>query len=79
MRSLAVHGDYLYWVDTSSKSLHRVNKMTGQDKQLVQGYIDEVTDVLVVDKRSFDGKFLCNGLETSKLKFEVAKETFFKF
>ena len=53
--------------------------MTGQDKQLVQGDIDEATDVLVVDKRSFDGKFLCNGLETSKLKFEVAKETFLKF
>ena len=53
---IAVHGDYLYWVDTSSGQLNRVNKMTGEDKQLILGKIGEPTDVLVVDKHSFDGK-----------------------
>ena len=62
MRSLAVHGDYLYWVDTESEKLNRVNKMTGQDKKLIQGGIDEPTDVLIIDKRSFDGKLICNRL-----------------
>ena len=55
--SLAVYGDYLYWVESKSGKLNRVNKMTGKDKELVQDGIDEPTDVLVVDKRSFDGRF----------------------
>jgi hypothetical protein len=59
VRGLAVYGDYLYWVDTQSGKLNRVNKMTGQGEQLVQGGIKEPTDVLVVDKHSFDGKFIC--------------------
>ena len=53
---LAIYKDYLYWVDTDSGQLNRVNKMTGQNKQRILGSIGEPPDVLVVDKQSFDGK-----------------------
>ena len=56
---LTVYGNYLYWVDTKSGRLSRVNKMTGQGEQLIQGDIKEASDVLVVDKHSFDGMFIC--------------------
>ena len=59
VRSLAVYGNYLYWVDTSCGNLNRVNKLTGQDKELIRSHIDKPTDVLIVNKHSFDGKFLC--------------------
>lgn len=56
VRGLAVYADYLYWVDTKSRRVNRVNKMTGKGEQLVQGDIGEPTDVVVVDKHSFDCK-----------------------
>ncbi len=61
---LTVYGNYLYWVDTKSGRLSRVNKMTGQGEQLIQGDIKEASDVLVVDKHSFDGMFICYTLTT---------------
>ena len=58
VHSLAVYGNFLYWVDSGSGELKRVNKMTGHDQQLIQGGIKEPVDVMIVDKYSFDGKFV---------------------
>ena len=57
-KSLAVYGDYLYWVEKGSEKLMRANKKTGKDRTLVQGNVIEPNYVIVVDKRSFDGT--CN-------------------
>ena len=60
VRSLSVYGNYLYWVDTKSGKLSRVDKMTGEGEELVLAGMTEPTDVLVVDKSSLDGRFnLC--------------------
>ena len=58
-KRLAVYGDYLYLVDGQSEELKRVLKNRGQSQELVLGKMKDLSDVIVVDKHSFDSKFVC--------------------
>ncbi|XP_064097645.1 low-density lipoprotein receptor-related protein 6-like [Macrobrachium nipponense] len=45
---LAVHGNYLYWVDKELSSVERVNKYSGQEREKVQGRISHLSDIIAV-------------------------------
>lgn len=45
---LAVHGDFVYWVDQGLNIIVRVNKFTGQERQEVQGRISHLSDIIAV-------------------------------
>lgn len=56
VKSLAVYSKYIYWLDYKSRTLNRVDRSTGRDHELIQGDIKEPSDVIIVDKYSFDGE-----------------------
>lgn len=46
---LAVHGDFVYWVDKEFYLIERVNKFTGQERHKVQGRISHLSDIVAVN------------------------------
>ncbi|KAK7073342.1 Low-density lipoprotein receptor-related protein 6 [Halocaridina rubra] len=45
---LAVHGNFLYWVDKELSSVTRVNKYTGQEREKIQERITHLSDIIAV-------------------------------
>nr|XP_045620165.1 low-density lipoprotein receptor-related protein 6-like [Procambarus clarkii] len=45
---LAVHEDFLYWVDRELTQVERVNKFTGQQREKLQGRIYYLSDIIAV-------------------------------
>lgn len=54
--ALAVHGDYLYWIDRDPNSIERVNKFTGENRERILGPVSQLTDLLsanLITKEAF--------------------------
>ena len=45
---LAVHGSHLYWVDRELSHIGRVDKFTGQQREIIQGRISHLSDIIGV-------------------------------
>ncbi|XP_050692314.1 low-density lipoprotein receptor-related protein 6-like [Eriocheir sinensis] len=45
---LSVHGSYLYWVDRELTHIARVDKFTGQGREVIQGRISHLSDIIAV-------------------------------
>lgn len=45
---LAVHGPFLYWVDRELSHVGRVHKFTGQEREVIQGRIPYLSDIIAV-------------------------------
>ncbi|XP_042878926.1 low-density lipoprotein receptor-related protein 6-like [Penaeus japonicus] len=70
---LAVHGDYLYWVDKDLHLVERVNKYTGQQREKVQGRMSHLSDIVAVSSQLYNnmtGHPCHNGSECSHLCLE---------
>ncbi|XP_013410893.1 low-density lipoprotein receptor-related protein 6 [Lingula anatina] len=48
--SVAVHGNYLYWVDKGLDLIERINKYSGADRKRIQGRIENLSDLKSVEK-----------------------------
>ena len=46
--SLAVHGDYLYWVDKDQPQIERANKMDGSDRGTVLTRLAHLVSIVAV-------------------------------
>ena len=53
---LAVHGNFVYWVDKNSRNVERTLKTDQNHRKPVQAQIDDLSDLVVVDKTELDGK-----------------------
>ena len=58
LAGLAVHGNYIYWIDKRARKVERIQKTDNGERGVVQGAIDDLSDLVVVDKRKKDGKAL---------------------
>lgn len=55
---LAVYGNHVYWIDQESRWLKKIEKISEMEEDFgstVQGYIDGLTDMIVVDMRKSTG------------------------
>ena len=48
MSSLAVHGDYLYWVDKDQPQIERANKMDGSGRGTVLTRLAHLVSIVAV-------------------------------
>jgi len=48
--SLAVFGNYLYWIERDQKVIERINKMSGNGKQTVYNKLPHLCDIISVVK-----------------------------
>ena len=79
---LAVYGSHVYWIDQESRWLKKIEKISEMEEDFgstVQGYIDGLTDMIVVDMRKSTGTDV-----VTKLPFYhffslmcISKESFF--
>ncbi|EDO49133.1 predicted protein [Nematostella vectensis] len=51
---LAIHGDFVYWIDSRARVLKRVRREVGSDEQTIQAEID-VTDLVALDRSQISG------------------------
>ncbi|RXG72181.1 Pro-epidermal growth factor [Armadillidium vulgare] len=56
-QSLAVHENYLYWLDAEQKVIERVNKFDGQEREKILSKAAHLTDIISIGPHLFqDGK-----------------------
>ncbi|XP_034949215.1 LOW QUALITY PROTEIN: low-density lipoprotein receptor-related protein 4 [Chelonus insularis] len=51
---LSVMGDYIYWSDWMTKSIHQANKNTGKDSKIIVSKLDGIMDIRVVNFHDID-------------------------
>ncbi len=56
--SLAVFGNYLYWIERDQKVIERINKMSGTGKQTVYNKISHLCDIISVSKMNTNASSL---------------------
>ena len=52
---LAVHGQYVYWIDRETENVLRVNK-EGKERSTIQANIDKLSDLVAVNKTRRKGQ-----------------------
>jgi len=46
---LVVYKDYVYWIDKDTRNVEKVKKYNDSSRELVQDYVDDLSDIAVVD------------------------------
>ena len=47
--SLALHGDYLYWIDKQQSLISRINRKTGKQRESVLTRLSHLSDIVAVE------------------------------
>ena len=53
---LVVYKDYVYWIDKDTRNVEKVKKYNDSSRELVQDYVDDLSDIAVVDISASTGK-----------------------
>ena len=53
---LVVYKDYVYWIDKDTRKVEKVKKYNDSSRELVQNYVDDLSDIAVVDISTSTGK-----------------------
>ena len=53
---LVVYKDYVYWIDKDTRNVVKVKKYNDSSREPVQDYVDDLSDIAVVDITTSTGK-----------------------
>ena len=53
---LVVYKDYVYWIDKDTRKVEKVKKYNDSSRELVLNYVDDLSDIAVVDISTSTGK-----------------------
>ena len=53
---LAVYKNYVYWIDKDTRNVVKVKKYNDSPREPVQDYVDDLSDIVVVDITTSTGK-----------------------
>jgi len=70
---IAVFGDYVYWIDRESRNVMKIKKGGEGHVLTVQGVVDDLSDMVVVDARKSTGRdiILIYLISLSAFKFSL--------
>nr|CAB3263508.1 LRP5/6 low-density lipoprotein receptor-related protein 6 [Phallusia mammillata] len=60
--SLTLFGDYIYWSDSTKKSIERANKITGNNSRVIEKGLSDLEDMLVYHASRQSGVTACSHL-----------------
>ena len=53
---LVVYKDYVYWIDKYTRNVEKVKKYNDSSREPVQDYVDDLSDIAVVDITTSTGE-----------------------
>ena len=53
---LVVYKDYVYWIDEDTRNVIKVKKYNDSSREPVQAYVDDLSDIAIVDITTSTGK-----------------------
>ncbi|KAK3726510.1 hypothetical protein QZH41_014244, partial [Actinostola sp. cb2023] len=64
---LAIYGQFIYWIDSQARVIKRVKKGSGSDMKTIQADIDELTDLVALDRTRNSGTHPCSKNDCSHI------------